>query len=392
MIEAPETDVVYSLTDGYIAANNLESARRQSWSRFWLDSLRPGIAEYIVEQEQLTLQFLGDLGALDRLGKVIDQLDRVDAESSRTALIHAHVAATTHRFVNAKNHLAKVAGCPELTDAANRLSLSIDQACGTELESVLDARRQIAAHSGRLEDLVPLGALHADLREFAEAERIYQRALKEYRDVSPFPVAWVCFQLGVLWGELVPEPQLSRAAYWYRKAIEYVPRYVKARVHLAEIRLRCRRIAEAEALLLPVVASGDPEVCWRLADVMIAMKRFTDAEVQMHAARSGFEALLGKHLLAFADHGAEFYAGSGNNPTRAFELASANLKNRPTLRAFEQAFAIAVDAAFSDSAAEILTAAKERWGATAAFKLSSLAADGNDCFEEDANLLSEQAQ
>ncbi len=63
-----------------------------------------------------------------------------------------------------------------------------------------------AAESGRLEELVPLGALLADLREFDEAERTYQRALQEYRDVSPFALAWVCFQLGVLWGELVHEP------------------------------------------------------------------------------------------------------------------------------------------------------------------------------------------
>ena len=56
-----------------------------------------------------------------------------------------------------------------------------------------------------MEDLVPLGALLADLGEFDEADRIYRQALREYRDVSPFAVAWVCFQLGVLWGELVPE-------------------------------------------------------------------------------------------------------------------------------------------------------------------------------------------
>ena len=52
---------------------------------------------------------------------------------------------------------------------------------------------------------MPLGALLADLREFDEAERTYRRALREYQDVSPFALAWVCFQLGVLWGELVPK-------------------------------------------------------------------------------------------------------------------------------------------------------------------------------------------
>ena len=54
---------------------------------------------------------------------------------------------------------------------------------------------------------------------------------------------------------------------------------------------------------------------------MNAMGRPADAEAQMQAARSGFEALLEKHLLAFADHGAEFYSGSGNDARRAFELA-----------------------------------------------------------------------
>ena len=70
---------------------------------------------------------------------------------------------------------------------------------------------------------MPLGGLLADLREFEEADSVYRRALSGYQDVSPFAVAWVCFQLGALWGELVPEPQPERAALWYQKAIEYLP-------------------------------------------------------------------------------------------------------------------------------------------------------------------------
>lgn len=375
MIEAPEIDLVLPLvTDGDIAVNNLESARQRSWNRFWRDPLRPGIAEYIIEQEQLRAQFLGDFTALDRLETLVDHLDLLKAESPRTALIQAQVASMAHRFADARSCLAKAEGCEEFSAAVNRLSLTIDQACGADLQFVLEARRT-AAESGRLEDLVPLGALYGDLHKFDEADRIYQRALRQYQDTSPFAVAWVCFQLGVLWGgELVPESQPSRAAYWYQKAIEYVPCYVKARVHLSEIYLKHGRLTYAEDLLLPVVPSGDPEVFWRLGDVTVAMRRFADAEVQMQAARCGFEVLLGKHLLAFADHGSEFYAGSGNNPARAFELALVNLRNRPTLRAFEQAFAIAVHAGFSVRAFEILSAAKERWGGTAAFQLSSFAA------------------
>lgn len=106
---------------------------------------------------------------------------------------------------------------------------------------------------------------------------------------------------------------------------------------------------------------------------MLAMGKLADAEVQMKAARSGFEVLLKKHLLAYADHGAQFYSGSGNNPGRAFELASINLANRPTLRAFEQAYAAAVGAGESGVASEILVAAEKGWAGTPAFRVSPLA-------------------
>jgi hypothetical protein len=215
--------------------------------------------------------------------------------------------------------------------------------------------------------------LLADLGEFGEAERAYLRALQEYPDVSPFAPAWVCFQLGVLWGECVPETEPQRAAQWYRNAIDYLACYVKARVHLAEIYLDQGEIAEARTLLTPALASGDPEVSWRLADVAQAEGNSAEAATHLQAARSGFEALLARHLLAFADHGAEFYAGSGADPQRACELAQLNLANRPTLRAFEQAHSTALAAGEAGSAARLLADARERWGDTVAFRVSKLA-------------------
>ena len=170
--------------------------------------------------------------------------------------------------------------------------------------------------SGRLEDLVPLGAVLADLERFAEADTIYRQAFYSYEAISPFPLAWVCFQLGMLWGELVPVPDPNLAALWYRRAIGYLPGYVKARVHLAEICASQGEASDAETLLLPALSSRDPEVRWRLADALIAQERFEEAEIQLDAARSGFDELLGKHPLAFADHAAAFYAGSGNDRRR----------------------------------------------------------------------------
>src|SRR5262249_54553558 len=111
---------------------------------------------------------------------------------------------------------------------------------------------------------------------------------------------------------------------------------------LAEIDVSQGRTKEAEALLIPALSSRDPEVRWRLADVLIAQERFEEAETHLDTARLGFEELLGKHLLAFADHAAEFYAGSGNDLRRALELARTNVANRPTRRAVKQAQTIAV--------------------------------------------------
>jgi tetratricopeptide (TPR) repeat protein len=356
-----------------IAVNNLESARQHAWCRFLDAPERSGLAEYIVELESLRLEFLSDFGALDRLKILAEQLTLREVDPARTAVVQAQVASAAHCFETARDHLsrAQLMGAP--IETISRVSLGIDQACGVHLERVLTDRRRIAAETGSLEDRVPLGALLADLREFDQADHVYRSALQAYRDVSPFALAWVCFQLGVLWGELAPERQSARAAQWYRLAIEYLPAYVKARVHLAEIYLSDGRPDDAEALLIPARSSGDPEVFWRLGDVLKAMGREADAEEQLRAARVGFEALLDKHFLAFADHGAEFYSGSGGNAGRAFELASINVSNRPTLRAFEQAHTVALDADEAQAASKILAAATKRWGETDAFRQSPLA-------------------
>jgi tetratricopeptide (TPR) repeat protein len=374
MIRAPDPAIdIVPATAGDIAVINLESTRQQSWSRFWRAPERPGIPECIVEQEQLTAQFVGDLAAFDRLETLVNQLARTNPEGAQTSFIAAQVACATHRFAEARASLAQAVARGAPLDATERLWLSLDQATGHDLLRVIAARRKRASQPGRWEELVPLGALLADLGEFDEAERTYRRALREYQDVSPFALGWVCFELGVLWGERVPTPQADPAAQWYRTAIEYLPCYVKARVHLAEIFLQRGRTEDARVALTPVIASGDPEVSWRLADVAEAEGDAAGADTLMQAARSGFEALLARHLLAFADHAAEFYAGSGSDPARAFELAQLNLANRPTLRAFEQAYAAAFAAGELHVAAELIADARKSWGSAATFRFSPLA-------------------
>jgi tetratricopeptide (TPR) repeat protein len=359
-------------TDGEIAIINLESARRRSWSKFFADPARDGVAETVVEHEQLTLQFVGDVSALDRLALLAAQFNQAEPVSGRTRLIQAQVASIAHRFSDARHDLAEaeIGGAPAAD--VDRLRLTIDQACGHDLDNALDARRRIATETGGLEDLVALASLLADLRDFEAADRAYKQALQAYRDVSPFPIARVCFQLGMLWGELTPKPNPALAAQWYRQAIVILPMYTKARVHLAEICSAAGNFSEAEELLQRVMAIGDPEVDWRLADVLACQEKFEESEERMTAAHSGFEQLLERHLLAFADHGAEFYAGSGGNLPRALHLARINADNRPTLRAIEQAHKIAILADDAAAAFELRSEATKRWGNASPFPRSSV--------------------
>lgn len=364
--------VLVQATDGAIAVVNLQSSLDRAWSRFWQVPLHPGRAECVVELELLNAQFLGELGAYERIEELAAHLSRMDPGSARTALIEAQVASSTHRFEDARRCLTRAASLGTSQDEIKRRALSIEQACGHGLDAVLKERRRLVSENATLEAQVPLGALLAESGEFDEADEVYREALAAYRDVSPFAPAWVCFQLGFLWGEQVASPEPDRAIEWYRAAIEYLPGYVKARVHLSELLLDQGHVLEAEGVLLPAMSSNDPEVYWRLADVAAAMGRQAQARFCLETATEGFERLLAAHPLAFADHAAEFFRASGNDVLRAFELAKLDLANRPTLRAFETAHAASLEAGQHQEADLLRAAARRQWASLPAFRWSPL--------------------
>ncbi len=360
-------------TAGEIAVVNHESSLERCWRVFrrWPD--RPGTVEQIVDEEKRRVQFLGDATALDRLAALSSELLARQPLALRTYLIAAEVASTRHHFAEAGAHLVKAEalGAPQVL--LTQLRLPLDHALGENISATLATRRERAEATEAIQDLVPLGALLADLGEFDEADRTYVSAIQGYRDLSPFPLALACFQIGALWGETVPEPELYRAAHWYRQAIAYLPAYTHARVHLAEIYLELGKLEDAEALLRPVLESGDPDVGWRLAEVLAAQARDQEAAREREAARAAFETLLARHELAFADHAAEFYLSVGADAARACDLARSNLANRSTLRAFELAHAAALASAEAGFADELSFRARAQWGPTKAFAYSPLA-------------------
>ena len=359
-------------TAGEIAIINHESSRERCWRAFRRWPERPGVLEQIVDEESRRAHFLGDATALDRLAALASEL-LVRPPEPANYLIAAEVALMRHHFAEAAAYLDKAEALGAPHDALARLRLTLDQALGENLSAALNARRERAEVRRTVADLVPLGALLADLGEFEEAACTYADALRGYRDLSPFPLAWACFQLGVLWGETVPQPDLLRAANWYRQAVAYLPSYTHARVHLAEFYLQAGELTMAEALLRPALESGDPEVRWRLAEVLAAEGRDNEAAREREAAADAYDARLARHELAFADHAAEYYLSLGADASRACDLARINLANRPTLRAFELAHRAALASGEAAFANQLAFRARAQWGAAKVFAHSPLA-------------------
>ncbi len=142
-----------------------------------------------------------------------------------------------------------------------------------------------------------------------------------------------------MWSEQADRP--DRGIVFYRQAVDVLPQYVVANVHLAELEWKSGDAASAEARLRRVLPhTADPEPRGLLAEI-VAKRDAAEAATLTETARAGYEDLFVRHPAAFLDHGAEFFLGSGGVPKRALALAQANLAIRKNSRAYE----VAIDAA-----------------------------------------------
>ncbi|TVS16177.1 MAG: hypothetical protein EA417_10865 [Gammaproteobacteria bacterium] len=200
-----------------------------------------------------------------------------------------------------------------------------------------EAQRR-AASNPAFASLTQLAFTLHTLGRVDEAETNYLKALQFWDQISPFAVSWVEFQRG----ELHVDREPARAAAHYRRALDYMPAYITARVHLAEALVEIDELDEAIALLEAIAGeSEDPEVDSRLAEFLVAAGRHEEAEPIRERAERGYAELLARHPLAFLDHIAEFWLGSGDDPQQAWVMAERNLANA----ASDPALALAIEAA-----------------------------------------------
>jgi tetratricopeptide (TPR) repeat protein len=173
----------------------------------------------------------------------------------------------------------------------------------------------------------------AEEGKFDEAAKLYAQARAAYRDVSPFPVAWLEFQEGLLWESA---GNMERAGQSWAAAHLRLPAYSAAATHLAEVEAAAGRTEKAIALLRPVVErSDDPEYQAQLAGLLRGAGKEAEAQQLLAKAKAGFEHWTTRHPQAFADHAARFWLGIGADPKKALALAETNLTARRNVEALE---------------------------------------------------------
>jgi tetratricopeptide (TPR) repeat protein len=184
-------------------------------------------------------------------------------------------------------------------------------------------------------DVTVLGALailHAERGEIVAAEQLFDESRSRYRGVSPFPLALLDFQRGLMW---LAQGDLHRALTWFEAAVRRVPAYAPAQGHLAEVEAALGEPEAAIARLLPLTASSDdPDYSASLARILGDAGRAEEAAEWRKKTAARYDELMARHPEAFADHAAEFWLDAGDAGC-ARRLAQMNLEVRQTPRAHE---------------------------------------------------------
>jgi tetratricopeptide (TPR) repeat protein len=352
-IELELTRFPRRLTSGETAVSNFNGQ---------IDSLEAALERQpgsVIHGTQLVLawltrtQFLGSYEDFSRADEVTSELVLSAPTDPAMHTLRASFLSAVHRFDDAEAALARAT---ELGDqSAAMKATTYDLARGHDVEQVLASRNAALEHARTFVTLTDVAAAQAALGRFDRAEAHYIEALRLYRDVSPLPVAWVCFQRGVMWGEMANEPATARVLY--EEAVRILPDYVAANVHLAE-REHADGDSEAAIARLERIAArtSDPEPKGRLSQYLTESDP-ARAEALRREADQGYSALLRDHFHAFLDHASEFYVNAGADPDRALELALESLRSRTNARAYVVALQAAEAANEADRWCEIASAA-----------------------------------
>jgi len=328
--------VEFATTAGDLALSNLDSmiegATRALGSR--TDS---AATTRLVALLLLRGQVLGRIADYERADALARALARATPRSAEAHRVMASVHTTLHRFAAAQTELERAqrlgTGGAELAGPR----AVILEATGRSDETVGFREREAKARPD-IATLTSLAVARGAQGDITTAGSLFVRAQDGYRDPSPFPLANLYLQEGLM-AERAGD--LGRAQELLAAAVERVPGFAPATSHLAGLLSVTGRRPRAIDLLESLVrTSDDPEHVGQLADLLRAQGRNDEAQRRFRQAEARFEEVLRRMPEAYASHAARFYLTWGQHRDRALSLARRNVAERPTA----EALTLAVDA------------------------------------------------
>jgi tetratricopeptide (TPR) repeat protein len=316
-----------TLTDGTIALLNLQAQ---------IDGLEghstTSEAATLIDLLILRGRILGRIIDYERAAELGDCQVGAAITDAAAYVARARSRAVFHRFPEALDDLDHADRISPQDTASLRERAAILQALGQYHEALV-AYEAAADRGGQFERAAALAGFWAERGKTETAQRCYVQSLSSYRGVSPFPLAQLDFQLGVMW---MRHERLNHARTCFEAAIRRVPAYAAAQGHLAEVEADLGNVESALARLCRLaVSSDDPDYAAQLARILGKIGNSEESVAWRRMAVSRYDELIATYPAAFADHAAEFWLGVGNDPPKGLRLAEFNLRVRKTPRAYD---------------------------------------------------------
>ncbi len=341
-----------------IALKNLSGQIESSKELLKKNPLDLPLRERLIHSLSARTQFLGTFADFQVVEALLVEAEGLPLDKGRVAKLRGQFLSSVHRFDDALKSLDKADALGQKTGALRQtIALAKGQGSAEEIATRLKDTVDAASYGS----FTKLAAAYTADGQYQKADEAYQQALDLYRDVSPFPLAWVAFQRGMMWGESAGDKE--KAYHFYKAAVARFPGYIVANVHLSELEVeRGMRDVAIKRLARLVDTTDDPEPASRLAEYL-ASSDTAAAKRYANQAEEGYAKLLANYPLAFSDHACEFYLGAGDDAAKALSLAQLNLNNRKTKRAYALAYQAALasdDAALSCALASGAGVEKEK--------------------------------
>ena len=327
-----DAEVDFVTTAGVLAVSNLQAQidglQRQAAAKQLNVSGQAELIALVTQRGHVS----GHIADYECAEERAEQLTRDAQDDGEAFLARSQARATFHRFMDALTDLDEAQRLGVEPTAVDAERAAVFQAIGL-YDDALRIYREAAERRTDFHSIGALAVLHAERGEVDAAERLFGESRDRYRGVSPFPLALLDFQRGLMW---MTQGDLPRARIWFGAAHRRLPAYAPAQGHLAEVEAALGEPQAAIGRLLPLtISSDDPDYPAQLARILYEVDRLQEGNEWRARAAARYDELLARHPEAFADHAAEFWLEAGGDPHRALALARRNLEVRQTPRAYE---------------------------------------------------------